>query len=264
MFTYLLNAGDVDIANHLARLDAAETVTVKSAVSSLILGLKMDGIWNDIAILCVAHNVEADSLLNIKGNTTGAPDSSAINSPVFVASKGFTIDSANVRYITMGVNEGNCSLYALGDSHFVEYMRTFVEATNSYIAGIGNTSSYQTAIQIFNGSPDTVIFSVQGNNAGAGRVNISQNVPIGFIGMTVQSNGTRYARLNDTIGSSAPTTHILDVTDDMLIGSQTGVAQLCDEQIAAWGTGAGMTPTKLGLYENRIRTYMQAIGADVY
>lgn len=264
MFTYLLQTGDLDVANHIARLDAAETTTVKAAVSALIIGLKIDNLWNKIDVLCVAHNVESDSLLNLKGNSTGAPDSIKVNSPVFTASRGFLTNASSGDRMSFNASEVSLSLYSLYDAHFFQYMRTF-NHTGFSRNSLGFYSAADGASVIApreDISPDRIFFATQ-SIAGA---SVVQNTPIGFAGTSAVSTTDRPYRLNDTSGSDIfPYSSYTLSTELGLIGAAPPLfAAVTGEQFAAWGAGGGLTQVELGLYEDRIRTYMQAIGADVY
>lgn len=257
MFTVALMGTDVDIVTHWGRMSSTDGVQ-RQDIANLITLLKNNLLWDKIGILCVVHDNAADSLLNLKGSSSGAPDSTAVNSPTFTADEGYLSSDADSKYISLGISESSADVYAQYSAHAFFYLRTFNETSIvNFPMVVGINANGRTGMTFSNDAVDFMAFEPhQGVNSSS--IKITQNTPIGFAGMSATDNTNRHARLNDTVGSeSVADTHTMS-TDTMVVGS--GV----DEQFAAWGIGSELTAAELATYENIIRAYMQARGADVY
>ena len=253
---FLLGATDPDVMNHLVRT-TSPSAALALDLENLILGLKADDLWDKLDVLCVAHPTEADSLLNLKGVSTGAPDSINQNGCAFAADRGFTTSTSGGAYIDLDTTEDAAPLYLQDARHFFVYTRTFNSGGTIFSAdgGITRILLYETA------TPDQAAIFV-----GNAYVTIDQDVPIGFIcGSAVGTNLTR-AALNETQGANAVSSHaVLEATDTILIGAFSGTASVqVNDQFSAWGIGGGLGSAQIAAYESRIRTYLTARGAEVY
>ncbi len=259
-FGYMMGGRNIDedVQNHLSRLTSTDSA-LRRDLSNLILGLKTDGLWSKIEILCVVHDVEADSLLNLRGTAIG-PDSTKTGSPAFVADQGFTPDGTGTDYLELGRTETTATLYDLYDAHSFVYRRTDVSSDGDRLMALGRVTTpsvYQSAIYKFPGGTN-IGFIIQSH------VMTGVAGTIGFFICSISAIDDRIARVNDTTASDATSkAHILR-TQTINIGSSYTGGNYAEDEIAAWGIGSQLTATELGLYENRIRTYMQARGADVF
>ena len=72
---------DPDAQIHFDRL-SSPSAALKNALNTLIKGLKSSGVWDNIYAICVQHNIQGESLYDLKGtqdstNLAGATWSSA-------------------------------------------------------------------------------------------------------------------------------------------------------------------------------------------
>jgi len=120
MFTHFLGGQDPDVSAHLARMTSKDR-DLHADLEALILGLKYDGLWDKIEILCVTSILEADSLLNLKGSKSGT-DSINSSGVSFTSDAGFDFIATPGQTITLNYAETDCSILGQYDSHQLVYI----------------------------------------------------------------------------------------------------------------------------------------------
>jgi len=265
---------DADLVAHLGRITTSDSTYI-AAVTDLILGLKEDSIWDSIGLLSVVAPTEADSLLNLKGTASDA-DSGKYGSPNFVANQGFKMTTNNC--INLGDGVTNLSNYDLSNGHWMFYTGQEPTDTDGQVYLIANDYRTGSITSYFKydkymGGDENEIFCIPGKSfAYSAILTESTHTLKGFImGQTRTTstdfvlNDTRY--LTNTAGWGFYTEEnypfVLGVEPDGT-GGYTGQTELAGVQFRAWSVGDDMGASNIALYENRIRTYMQAIGADSY
>lgn len=259
MFTNLLAAvvTDPDVRNHVQRMSSTDGALVQD-VTQLILNLKSSGLWAKIDVLCVVHDNAADSLLNLRGLSAGA-DSLNVNSCSFTANQGYTTNSASNRHISLVESESSAVLYGTGSGHMLLYSRSVMTGYKTVMSGNGSITRI-----MFNestASPDEVYAWMQSSTY---YNSIVYDIPKGCV-ITALKSSTLVSRVNDTADSDAHSSPAALSTNPFILGGLNNPASTqVDLQFAAWGVGGGLTAAEIAVYENHIRTYMQARGAAVF
>jgi hypothetical protein len=247
---------DEDAQTHFDLLSGTFDAQLRHDLNELIVGLKTDSLWTKIDVLCVAHNDETDTLRNIRGVANGA-DTIKAGSPTFAANQGFTMSNEN--NLDTQESETSATLYGQYDGHAFVYVNTHVGAGSvKTMIGLkaGQCFIYVDETQ----TPDDLVMYMQNK----GRTFSGDN-PVGFFGMAATAIDQHDFRYNDTTDASvASQAYTIEASNDINVGQSAGGAQDCDEEIACWGFGGGLTAAELALYEDRIRTYAQRRGFDVY
>ena len=128
---------EAETVSYLARLGTAMSDPQKSAVNDLIVAAKAHGWWTPFKVIRLWHmHNEADSLLNIKGNTNAA---TKVLTPNFTAYSGWVSDEAgaglNNNYIPS--SEGDMTQ---DDASFIEYYANFSNLeSNRFSGGLDGT-----------------------------------------------------------------------------------------------------------------------------
>jgi len=259
MFTNLLGGADHDAAAHFARISPSD-VTIYAHLHELIVSLKQHGIWPQIEVLCVAHDNEADSLLNLTGGT----DSTKTGTPTFVANTGFEC-VAGTDVIDLNIAMSSASLYDTDDHHLINYVTNTTVGSNTtalYSFDSGAPFGFQNEGIIRAGSTSVSFYNL-GVSLSVSVGGAAGSAEKGFLGMCATTASARAARVNDTENTGVATSGSTKLTTNFICkGGDTGSADQTHH--ACWGIGGPLTATQLGLYENAIRKYAQARGFDVY
>lgn len=219
-------------------------------INELISGLKEDSLWDKIAILCVAGPDINDAVRNLKG-TAADSDSTAVGC-FYTADLGFQPRSAiPTARVDLGETESTCSLYAQNNAHYFCYDQS--------------TGNLVTVMEAFAGNSEIVNSS--GTRVGSiqfsGTAQPIGTTVAGFMAASIVASNDRQFRVNDTAyNQSLTNSQALGNVANMNCGLSGGVGN--NHRYSAWGAGAGLTQAELALYEDRIRTYAQRRGFDVY
>lgn len=265
--------GDPDVLAHWARMTSADT-DQKNDIANLILGLKDDGVWDLVEMLCVVHDNEADSLLDITGNDN---DSFKYGSPSFTADRGFTTSTGNLPGSSI---DGWTGVFLEDDNSFYYYRRTAVTTGGSrMIAGAHNYNSWSDGSYMFyNIYPggDEFNLYLEGLN-----ISYSVSTLAGFSAAS-RTSSSDVRIFKD--GSSSPYTNSSSYgyPEPVDMGAEIGIAtfplwiggniayygtvlesaQAAEaDQYSAWGCGGGMSHAELNYLYNRVTTYLTARGA---
>lgn len=263
-------AYDPDAVLHFQRMQSKDPALL-DAINTLIITLKFYGIWALLDAICVVCDNEADSLLNLKGATY---DATNINGATFTVDRGFTIvatgtDGVNPGYINANIVVGGSTLASDHDNSIFIYQRTTQTTSNVYLIGVAETNP----LALFysgSSSPDTQMFI---SNVFTGP-NPANDAAVGFIGGTRRPtadytvDGDAEIRVNGVV-TNYTQRNINQPIDqiDVFVGAANSSgapnSAAIGHQFAAWGIGAGLSPSQHANLELAIQTYMTARGAAV-
>ena len=248
---------ELEALTHIARLSSPSRA-LETALNTLIAGLKSDGIWDNIYAICVQHNIQGESLYDLKGTQ----DSNNLAGATWTSS-GWSLGNDTGVIDTQVVPTSSGGVIALNDNHLMVYMATTLTGDGMIMGGGANTSNQISMMYAILGlTPDTIGYYGDGIlHAFTGRITIVD--PSGFFVGSLLSgtsamrvNGTE-ATIAETSNSSTPGANSLYVGDfngafpDLLNPSET---------FTAWASGAGLTATQRVDYYNHIQDYMVTMG----
>lgn len=236
---------------YLSRMTGQPDATRQELINTLIKGLKDDGVWSSIDVMRLdASHDQQSSLLNIKGDySNGTP----VGSPTFTVDRGWEGLYAS-KYIDSGYNPGD----GAGGYNFVQ---DYAMAMGYY--NVHNTVDSPVIYNQYNTIGGTWVFPyvntyVYGNINSGVTTNRNSSVAsgIGFMwsrrlnsaGMTSGRNLTG----GTPVYASAPIVNA-NFKDAAGTGSRQAVVYY----------GAALpTATLLTAFQNRVLTYLTAIGAN--
>lgn len=279
MFTHFIGGGtDADTLAHWARVSDKTDGTLFTHLNKLIVGLKDDGIWDLIDIICVVHKSEADSLLNLKGTAEDA-DSVKVGSPNFTANRGFKMTDDNV--VRFGETMSSLTKALNNSCHVWHYNRVHPTGTGSFLSSFSSGDQdggddYAKFLFDVNSwaSFGESQFDVDGFDQSGNSIFKNNSTELkGFFGWDDRrTEGTivwndDFSTGNGGWGSPAESTTFMPIgalhdsgfSPDYEVETGMGACQY-----AGWGIGNHLGETGLRNLEDRIRTYMQDRGADVY
>jgi len=263
----IANKVDPDAAAHFYAMAGTDDQE-RYDLNNLILGLKADGIWSKIDVLNVLHQSEADTLLDIRGNS----NATVVGSPVFDASDGFDAFTAS-DYVNTNFTPSTDGVKCVGDDNhfFVFFSKDETDVQNWHHNGArGADSNYLHIATRFEGLAGFTRASCLSRSECA----IATNASIVDTGFENFQAITRETAAGQTAIIKDQNTYALnDSTDtlpeiDMYIGCYNNngtptVDALNNEHtgISAWGMGGGLSTAEAEALRTRITTYMTSIGA---
>lgn len=230
------------------RLATAPTTARAQQYDTLIRALVNSGVWAKLDCLWVL--AAADTATAIKNLVSTSHSLTEVNSPAFVADRGYTSDGST-SYLS-GPNIFTFGgQYVQDNAHLGVYVGTNVSAANKFDAGNGNLSInprnstvMQTRINASaadNVTPPATLSSV-------GHSCLSRDNSANF---DAYKNGTLVANTART--SAAPTSAVLLVC-------QSG-GNFSTRQVSACHIGGALTALQVAVVNSSLSTYLQSIGA---
>lgn len=212
-------------------------------VDALIVGLKADGIWPKLDRLWIFAAQNSQSALI---DLVALSSATAVNSPPFVADRGYT-SSYSTYYVNTGfVPSTNGVTYTLNSAHYSAWSLTAAQSTQFTILCVGSSQT-----NMFVRLNDNNTYFRINNNASGG---VANSDGTGFyVGNRSASGGAGCVlgyKNGSQIYSGADGSNFLDTTQIVIL----------DRQIAATGVGGSLTATEQSNFYNRMRTYMTAVG----
>jgi hypothetical protein len=267
-------------ANFLARTSFLNG-TESAAYTALICGLVSDGIITGTvngpnsgsgacgsildALYILATNNTTTASLNLCGTSYSLI---AVNSPTFTADQGYagngTSSSLNTQFVP-GTGSPN---YTPTGASFGAYDRTSSTTVSSTATIIGASFNGQSYIQPLTTSSamsadvNTTTFALGGVNAnrqGAWIVSRTSSSTISLYGPQGSSTPLNTVTTGDT-NAAGPT----GVSFAILGLGGTSVTKFSTDQIGAAFIGGALTGTQAAAINNRINTYMKALGVNIY
>ena len=249
---------DVDVQAHIDRL-SDRTDGIDFALNDLIVGLKSDGVWSHIDVLCVQHNTQADSLFDL----TAQQDSATIAATW--TSTGW--DVMNTKRIDLQLLPANATNLGIENSHAIIYTNTDLDLSTATDSAILSASSglFTNLIILGIGSAANTLGFTAWSLIKEG--NITATAQSGFAGGS--AIGKDLAMINE-FGTITTTTTAQNSTGlptlTFQLGGQSGSfpsGLATSASFTAWGVGDGLTLAQLTSYRTRIDTYMLAMGWQV-
>lgn len=265
-------AYDLDARAHFARMSSNDQ-TLKRDLDWLIRGLKGAGLWAKLDVVCVIHDNEADSLLNLKGPTYDATNVSR----VWSASRGFDINSATSDYVNSNFNYASSGVASNASRSMFAYFSPMlsIQSDGQFsafmgIAQIGTGSEFYIDHSQFNGNGSVYLRvdnegDVSPNSIPSIAYSSYEIMGVGFVMGNVLS-GAETIRLDSKESSDAIDQILASLTTtDHHIGSVNIAGQGTGGSgpsagAMAWGFGAGMNATQRANLRSWIAGYMDRRG----
>lgn len=252
---------DNDTALHVLQMTDATNPILILALDRLIRGLKTDGLWSKLEVICVIHDNATDSLLDLKRLTNSINNGAPFTAGAGFAKNGSTYISLNNVAVFGSTTHGN------GDFHWMSYRSDSADAA-LFDMGVGNTLISPNQTCIIQGAKTTgcLMDSQYGT---------SQSTPNGiatdrfFICSNV-SNTECFTQLENTVVpyTGLTTTRDVplgDVNSDIFIANYSSAGSPLNppdsgERFAGWSFGTALSVPDAANLKTRLDTYMAAIG----
>ena len=251
---------DADALTHIARL-SSPSAALKNALNTLIKGLKTDGVWDNIYAICVQHNVQGESLYDLKGtqdstNLAGATWSSA----------GWSLGSTTGVMDTQVTPTSSSGMTVPDDNHLMTYLATSISGDGQLMGGGASVASQVSmgygAYNIALGDIGYCGDSIFNSSADAAHMTIAtpSGCIIGSLLSTLSAirvGGTEATVTDSTIQNTD------NGANSLHVGQANGAfADILTpvETFAAWSSGSGLSTSQRAGYYTRIEDYMVTMG----
>jgi hypothetical protein len=227
----------------------------KTAVDTLITGLKTDGLWTklDRLWLLAAENSQS-AFTDLVALASATP----VNSPTFTVDRGYA-SNGTTSYLNSNFNPSTAALYKQNDAHFSVYTRQSTASSNIWQGCYDGTCIIQMLQQ--NGTQFYVGINTNGgdtfNGSGAGML----------VGIRRTSLAEEYFHNGSSIYTNPSNASVALANLNVFICARnfSGTADSFDtDQVAASSWGNQLSATEAGNLSSRINTYMTSVGANVY
>lgn len=233
----------------------------QTAINTLIKALKDDGIWAKLDVLRIAGLNEADSLINWK--SPGTWNSTAVNSPSFVADRGFTSSSSGTRYINTNFIPSTAGgNFSTNSAHLGVYSRTNV-ARFGYDLGVSQNSPARASSLLSRFTDGNCYHRINTAIEPPDPVANSQGF---FVTSrttstltTLYQNGSSVGTKSD--GSASPNS--IAIFEGTQNDNGTPQNAYSERELAAITIGGGLTGTEAANYNTALVAYLTYIGANV-
>ena len=247
---------DPDAQIHFNRLSSPSTA-LKNALNTLIVGLKADGIWDNIYAICVQHNVQGESLYDLKGtqdstNLTGATWSSA----------GWSLGNDTGLIDTQVVPTSSSGMVAANDNHLMLYLATTLTDVNATL--MGGSNSLNDHIAVSYGISSALAMAYQGDSFFAGdNARLTITTPSGCVVGSLLANASAIrVGASEATATETPTNPTCGNLSLYVGTSQGALGNITNpsETFTAWASGSGLTATQRADYYTHIQDYMVTMG----
>jgi hypothetical protein len=239
----------------VARMSTAPNATRKAVIDTLVGSLKTAGVWAELDIFYVlaAHTQQA-ALLNW---VSSSYDATAVNSPAFVADRGFTSD-ASTSYLDTGFNITTGGIKLLqDDNHHSLWICTNLDDANVLDGCSMLAIRAKRSVNSCRGRNSSVTTDTIGTSTNSiGHTLFSRTASSGY---TAYKDGV-------SIGTPARTSATLTSLEMFINAADTGSGvpgNFSTFQNGAMSAGGALTGTQAGDFYTALRTYMVAVGAPV-
>jgi uncharacterized membrane protein len=243
----------------LAAMTTQPDATRIGHINTLYAGLKADAVLSllDIFYIVAAHDAQA-ARLNWKN--PGTFTITAVNSPTFTTDRGYT--GASTKYLNTGwTPSSNAVQYTLNSCHFMVYDRTAAAGANTVIFGASVVTGTKYLSHTARWSDNLAYPALNDASTGSVANTTTNGIWIGDRGSSTAldlfRNGTQVGSTMSVTTTALPTipVYILCYNNN---GSPGGYIT---DEIGAFSLGAALGATKRTAFNNRIQTYMTAVGA---
>lgn len=256
--TLTTGTSDTSFDNLIAAFTGAPADLRKGYIARCIGALYAAGVWSKTNLLYIqaAHDQQAGTLNWI------APGSFAltlVNSPVFVADRGFTPDGTT-GYLDTGWDPSNNGggIYQRDSAHVGLYQRTNV-TVGSDASGIGTSNGLWVCISAPS-SASNARARVNTNTIGVLPAE-SGTLPLHRMGVRRASSTTIIPVLDGVDGGSLSMNSAALDTGDLNFG-RNNTTTFSNQQFAAGHVGNSLDATECAAYYAALHDYMVAVGAD--
>jgi len=250
---------DVDALTHIGRLSSPST-QLQGAINTLVVGLKIDGIWDKISVLCVfPKTTSAESLYDLKG----VQDSTTVDSPFYLTGFGWLVGSGT-GLINTQYSPVDSSLMNADDSHMMTYFNTTFTSGNLMGAGTSTSSQYSFVCNTGSVTSGTIAYLGEDWISGL-KAELAVSSPSGFFLGSLLSGATA-TRVNSTEATnSGGAISAGDTANDMYVGNFNGAFSgiiTPAARVTAWAMGGGLTAQERIDYYTHIEAYMVTMGLE--
>ena len=247
---------ELEALTHIARLSSPSR-TLETALNTLIVGLKADGIWDNIYAICVQHNVQGESLYDLKGtqdstNLTGATWTSA----------GWSLGNDTGVIDTQVVPTSSSGMVAANDNHLMLYLVTTLTDVNATL--MGGSNSLNDHIAVSYGISSALAMAYQGDSFFAGdNARLTITTPSGCVVGSLLANASAIrVGASEATATETPTNPTCGNLSLYVGTSQGALGNITtpSETFTAWASGSGLTPQQRLDYYNHIQDYMVTMG----
>ena len=251
---------ELEALTHIARLSSPSRA-LETALNTLIAGLKADGIWDNIYAICVQHNVQGESLYDLKGtqdstNLTGATWSSA----------GWSLGETTGLMDTQVVPTSSSGMIVVNDNHLMCYLATTLTDTTCYLMGAGSAPLDFISIR-YGVNPAGKLSYVGDSWSTQAGANLTITTPGGCcLGSYLSGTSRMRAGSSQTSSSQTPANSTNGSAPIHVGHGNSNLALLPpnpSETFTAWSSGSGLTPTQFNDYYTHIQDYMVTMGWEV-
>lgn len=234
-----------------ASMTTPPTAARRALIDTTIKSLKSAGVWIKLDVLYVSAAADSQSA-RLNWKNPGTFDAIAVNSPAFVADRGYTGDGASSRLRTQYTPSTNgVNLTQDNASAWVWPLTDVAETIND----IGNTTA-----------PSIVLATRRATNVTSGTINdattssIANTSSIGFFGESrVDANTKRFWKNGAQLGADQAVASTGIAAQEQWICGANAV-QFATKQIALSAWGASLSGLESSFY-NSLLPYMQSVGA---
>lgn len=255
----LAAVSDVDAVALLARMTVTPSVARQQAIETLIVGLKSLGVWTkfDALYVMAAHDGQAAR----RNWVADAYNLSAVNSPAFVADRGYSGDGST-SYLSTGFNVSSAAgrKFQQNDAHVGVWVGTELSAFARYDLGVG-----RAAIN----SRHTTNAMMVNLNGGSETVATADSSSVGYSVIARSAANAGLWRKNGAAFSGSFTTASQAVPNAVLLiggfnSSTTGTitpSGLSARQIQIAHFGSNLTAAEIQSMHTLFAAYRTAVGA---
>lgn len=235
-----------------AAMTSQPTTARKGHIDALIVGLKADGIWPslDVLYLLAAHDSQAARLnWRSPGNHTAIE----VNSPTFQTDRGYTGDGSTSRLRTQFTPSTDGGQYRQNSASIWVWSRTDLASNTAYEAGAATSPQLRV-----NGRTAGGLLALVVNDATVSGTATADS--LGMYGASRNVSTTKKAWKNGVqVGSDFAITSTGENAQELWICGANSTL-FSARQVAFMAVGESLAGLELAFY-NRVRAYMQAVGA---
>lgn len=247
---------DPDAQTHINRLSSPSSA-LKTALNTLVVDLKADGIWDNIYAICVQHNIQGESLYDLKGTQ----DSTNLAGATW-SSTGWSLGTTTGLIDTQVVPTASSGIINVNDNHLMCYLATSLTDDSCYLMGSDSGTQSIVTMRYGVGAAGAMIYIGDAWASSVSAIVIA--TPSGCCIGSLLSGTSRIrvaaSQHSIAITPAAPSTS----TNSIYIGQSNGSLGVLppdpSETFTAWASGGGLTAQQFDDYYTHIQDYMVTMG----
>lgn len=231
------------------------TTARKAIINTCVLALKAAGIWSSFDLLYFTAAADGQAA-RINWVNPGTFTLTAVNSPAFVADRGFTGDGA-ASYLDPGFTPStNAVQWTLNSSHISGRSLTSIGAGSNAQRLVGNSATTTARSVLIPWNASNQVSGLLNDLSGS---TIANSTSLGDFIVNRSAAGARQIYVNgSSIGSDA-TASIALPPNALYFGRDT--TNFASLQIASLSAGASLSSGQVSAFYSARQAYLQAIGA---